>query len=316
MTSGEKAELERSAISSTDPECGPGNGPHCYDHDPACCHCGKPRPEPSTECEGGCRIYTEPPCTPGGTCICGGEWWKHGCKHNLPPEPRCEGCGHTDDEGCGCPPRCTCGCPKGAHMGKPRGCIPHGFHEYEASEEHDFVSPAHCAACMRSWLPPDSVPAAEPPLTPEEEEMVSGRCTCGETACESELCDCDSVPCPVDHAREANEAPEDALPPPEGPEYTPCVCGHIEPEHEVDGYCYDEKCGCVGYRTKPDFETPPQPDRRPPYLVAYSVQGHLYEVALPGDATVAALDGRLVITHHLGPVAGICQIAPITSEES
>jgi hypothetical protein len=39
-------------------------------------------------------------------------------------------------------------------------------------------------------------------------------------------------------------------------------------------------------------------------------------VALPGDATVAALDGRLVITHQLGPVAGICQIAPITSEES
>lgn len=63
-------------------------------------------------------------------------------------------------------------------------------------------------------------------------------------------------------------------------------------------------------------EAPPQPDRRPPYLLAYSVQGHLYEVALPGDATVAALDGRLVITHSLGPVAGICQIAPITNEES
>lgn len=29
-----------------------------------------------------------------------------------------------------------------------------------------------------------------------------GRCTCGETVCESELCDCDSAPCPVDHARE------------------------------------------------------------------------------------------------------------------
>ncbi|MCT2594244.1 hypothetical protein LHJ74_30790 [Streptomyces sp. N2-109] len=26
------------------------------------------------------------------------------------------------------------------------------------------------------------------------------RCTCGETACESELCDCDAYPCPVDHA--------------------------------------------------------------------------------------------------------------------
>ncbi|MFH9977915.1 hypothetical protein ACH4ND_01380 [Streptomyces sp. NPDC017179] len=38
-------------------------------------------------------------------------------------------------------------------------------------------------------------PAAEP----------SPRCTCGETACESELCDCDSVPCPVDHAAEAQQ---------------------------------------------------------------------------------------------------------------
>lgn len=31
------------------------------------------------------------------------------------------------------------------------------------------------------------------------------RCTCGETACESELCDCDSVPCPVDHAAEEQD---------------------------------------------------------------------------------------------------------------
>jgi hypothetical protein len=140
----------------------------------------------------------------------------------------------------------------------------------------------------------------EPPLTPEEEERIAAkfrdadteysqapedRCTCGETACESELCDCDSVPCPVDHAREANEAA-----------------------------CQDCLAGVHGPNAH--RETPPQPDRRPPYLLAYSVQGHLYEIALPGDATVATLDGRLVITHHLGPVAGICQIAPITSEES
>lgn len=230
MTSGEKAEPERSAISSTDPECGPGNGPHCYDHDPACCHCGKPRPEPSTECEGGCQIYSAPPCRDPAKCQCAGEWWKHGCKHSLPPEPRC-----------------TCG-PDEA-----------------------------CSECPET--------PAEPPLTPEEEEMVSGRCTCGETACESELCDCDCAPCPVDHAREANEMA-----------------------------CQDCLAGVHGPNTH--REIPPQPDRRPPYLLAYSVQGHLYEVALPGDATVAALDGRLVITHQLGPVAGICQIAPITSEES
>lgn len=37
------------------------------------------------------------------------------------------------------------------------------------------------------------------------------RCTCGESACESELCDCDAVPCPVNHRAEAAEAERDAL---------------------------------------------------------------------------------------------------------
>lgn len=61
---------------------------------------------------------------------------------------------------------------------------------------------------------------------------------------------------------------------------------------------------------------PPQPARRPPYAVTYSVSGHLYEVALPGDATVKAVDGALVIQHHLGPVAGIVQVLPVINEGS
>jgi hypothetical protein len=61
---------------------------------------------------------------------------------------------------------------------------------------------------------------------------------------------------------------------------------------------------------------PPQPLRRPPYAVAYSVGGHLYEVALPGDATVQAVDGALIIQHALGPVAGITQVLPIESKEA
>ncbi|MEU9470470.1 hypothetical protein AB0D78_28400 [Streptomyces avermitilis] len=36
------------------------------------------------------------------------------------------------------------------------------------------------------------------------------------------------------------------LPPPEGPEYVPCGCGHIEPEHEPNaGECYS--CDCMAY---------------------------------------------------------------------
>lgn len=60
----------------------------------------------------------------------------------------------------------------------------------------------------------------------------------------------------------------------------------------------------------------PQPERRPPYAVAYSVGGHAYEIALPGDATVRAVDGALIITHSLGPVVGIVQTRPLEGEQS
>jgi hypothetical protein len=40
-----------------------------------------------------------------------------------------------------------------------------------------------------------------------QQDEAGARCTCGDTACESELCDCDSAPCPVDHAREARQDP-------------------------------------------------------------------------------------------------------------
>ncbi|MET9385287.1 hypothetical protein ABZY09_30505 [Streptomyces sp. NPDC002928] len=104
------------------------------------------------------------------------------------------------------------------------------------------------------------------------------------------------------------EEPEPPMTPEEeeqAPEDGKCACGEPEaPEtvHRTDGPCFVK-------------ELPPQPDRRPPYAVAYSVSGHLYEVALPGDATVRAVDGALVITHHLGPVAGIVQVLPVASKE-
>ncbi|MGW5426842.1 hypothetical protein ACWET9_06395 [Streptomyces sp. NPDC004059] len=47
-----------------------------------------------------------------------------------------------------------------------------------------------------------------------------------------------------------------ALPPSQGPEYTPCECSHIEPEHEPNaGAC--TSCDCDAYRP-----TPPAPLRR------------------------------------------------------
>jgi hypothetical protein len=145
----------------------------------------------------------------------------------------------------------------------------------------------------------------EPPLTPEEEEQAP------DDEAQQLLKDPDFQESLAQFAR-GEKIPLDELPPPEGPECTPCVCGHIVPEHSDALFRHCLKCACLRYRTE---EPPPQPDNRPPLLVAYSVQGHLYEVALPGDATVRAVDGALVITHALGPVAGIAQVMPVPSKE-
>lgn len=48
------------------------------------------------------------------------------------------------------------------------------------------------------------------PTGEAQQDEAGARCRCGATACESELCDCDSAPCPVDHAR---EAPQPAVDP-------------------------------------------------------------------------------------------------------
>ncbi|MEW1547513.1 hypothetical protein [Streptomyces tsukubensis] len=74
-----------------------------------------------------------------------------------------------------------------------------------------------------------------------------------------------------------------------------------------------DSCDCTAC-SRTAAAPPPQPERRPPTAVAYSVLGHLYEVALPGDATVEAVDGALVIRHGLGPVAGICAVNPMRLE--
>jgi hypothetical protein len=179
-----------------------------------------------------------------------------------------------------------------------------------------------CSDCNLKWREEE---AGEPPLTPEEEEEVAQDWTCAnKSGCyRQHTDDCENG---CRHAADAlaREAHEDSheglhdeLPPPEGPEYTPCVCGHTQPEHEPNHgeLCMVKGCECAGYRTTPDFELPPRPDRRPPYAVSYSVQGHLYEVALSGDASVRAIDGALVIQHHLGPVAGIVQVLPVINEE-
>lgn len=60
------------------------------------------------------------------------------------------------------------------------------------------------------------------------------------------------------------------------------------------------------------FTPPPRlPARRGPYFVTYSVEGgHLYEMLVPGDSTVVAVDGRLQISHRDHAVLGIVQVKP------
>ncbi|KUJ70786.1 hypothetical protein ACZ90_00250 [Streptomyces albus subsp. albus] len=60
---------------------------------------------------------------------------------------------------------------------------------------------------------------------------------------------------------------------------------------------------------------PHQPERRPPYALAYSAGGHAYELLLPGDASAVAEDGVLKISHDR-PVLGIVRVMPISTERN
>lgn len=107
-----------------------------------------------------------------------------------------------------------------------------------------------------------------------------------------------------------------------------CHCGAVRPHEHGWGpwelrptlgdnveasYC---ACGASKARTRDPEPPAPGSSPRPPYAVAYAVQGGaLYEVALPGDATATAEGGRLVITHAGMPVTGIVRIAPMRTEE-
>jgi len=122
-----------------------------------------------------------------------------------------------------------------------------------------------------------------------------------------------------------------------------CRCSHDRFHHQhvtkTDGSCWDPDCDCKAYApvTVETVELPepewhecdncngydpstcmfnrrpvPQPERRPPLSVAYSVAGgHAYEVSIPGDASVTALDGALIITHPDAQVLAITHVAPI-----
>ena len=147
-----------------------------------------------------------------------------------------------------------------------------------------------------------------------EPVIINNRCKCRhdrfrhcfgkvDGACSKPSCDCEAyVPVTVETVE---------LPEPDGPEYTSCdACGHIEPEHaSTTGSCLE--CACLAWRHALDL-APPQPERRPPLTVAYSVVGgHAYEVSIPGDASVTAEDGALIIKHPSAEILAITRVAPM-----
>lgn len=192
-------------------------------------------------------------------------------------------------------PVCTCGCTRSQHMGKPKGCQPHGFHEFEAGS-------------------PAPVPLSEAPLYDVAKKAHEEKQAAFQAVQERAAKECPPGvhsmfdPCPGDCA---NLIPDEPPLTPEEEEQAECPCVLRSPE-DYDGPMRD----CPIHGDLDIQPAPPQPVRRPPYAVAYSVDGHLYEVALPGDATVTAVDGALVIKHGAGQVAGIVGIQPIDTKEA
>ncbi|MFG3509676.1 hypothetical protein ACGF5F_29710 [Streptomyces sp. NPDC047821] len=90
-------------------------------------------------------------------------------------------------------------------------------------------------------------------------------------------------------------------------------CGSSVPGH-LD-WCPQPDCEAKAQEALAE-DAPPQPERRPPYAVAYSAGGHAYEVLLPGDARAEAVDGRLIIEHPGLQVLGIVRVQPVRTESS
>lgn len=369
---------QSSSEDSSKAECPQGNGSHCFEHGTTCCHCGAnglaiqraphlfPRPDPRPEWA---PVHKSIACS-------GCDHPEHSskCRELVSPDP------FANVDECGClvlTPMDAITRLCRALGGCPSHPVPGRLEPEDAPCEHGGGDMQDCPhGCA-----------------------VEAPCVCGEPESKGVEHRTDG-PCHI------------KLPPPEGSEYTPCVCGHIEPEHRrqrlgwTEEGCYE--CECTAYRAEeperepcphigstcsedavyarrtnfhcdtcgadwsrwdgeseepkepcphevweernpgleaggvrmtsrwctdcgaylgrfeateelppPEAEepAPPQPERRPPYAVAYAVQGHLYEVALPGDATVEAVDGALIIRHALGQVAGIVAVNPMSSKE-
>lgn len=123
-----------------------------------------------------------------------------------------------------------------------------------------------------------------------------------------------TIPCPEEPEpplapEEEEEAPLDRIHPAD------CVhedgCPYLEPTCENGCKVAADELILLSREMEP-----PQPERRPPYAVDYSAGGHGFQILVPGDVSVVAVDGALVIRHHGFPVLGISAVSPLIQKEA
>lgn len=194
-------------------------------------------------------------------------------------------------------PMCRCGHPLTNHGRNPERALCIGNRNL-----------CRCAA----FIPADAETAGEPEA-PEDLPLCRScgkrvetwfdRSVCAEP-CESmhdrcSACGVTVTPCPN---MSEPEAPEHACKPGATLYYCP-TAGELESD------CHGGFDVCCS-NPEQHVQVSPAPPR-PPFLVAYATgSGALMELALPGEAFVAVVDGSLVISHASG-VLGIQHVRPL-----
>lgn len=213
--------------------------------------------------------------------------------------------------------KCTCGCTREARMGKPRGCLVHGFHEFapkgsgssspddecrqcrHARRHHDGEFCSHCAAFTtdnhHAFVPagPESRYCGEGGVCRDPLKRCGLKCRR-----ESPQCRAQFHGGSVGYRCQLHE-------------------GHSEPHTNKipDEGTFDWDDSVAVYPTEPEAPELRLADLgklgpRPPYAVAYVTgSGARIELALPGEASCAVIDGALVICHS-SQVLGIAEVKP------
>lgn len=188
-------------------------------------------------------------------------------------------------------------------------CSHDRFRHNWGSESDGACSKPDCDCKAYAPVTVETVELPEPGCPPAcaEAHTYSGSCmlrSAGPVPCQHNWHSPEDCPWAPDEApaeppaasiRDALQRLADRLPPPEGVECTPCrICGEM----------HEPYMGCM--------QPLPQPERRPPLTVQYSVAGgHPYEVSIPGDASVTAEDGVLIVKHPSAEILAITRVAPM-----